>query len=290
MISQASYALIYDELNAPARPASRLGTDNVPEKIVAKAKTTENVKTAVTKKIKETPQGTDLTYADLSLKKIADDVAYELEFEQEVVLADLATLWAAAAQNSETVKYTIYKLSNPDENKPQEGILKKIIRPIAGFSTIAGTAFAGNPFAASGAMIGGNLLSAFTTDKNAPNYKFTKVNDADMVVLVRKIDDLQKRLMVLYMDYITKQGIDKMAQENLKKREVVCKQMQNKSREQVLMADAYFRNAQSFASKASSEYLTARNILGQLVGMQTIEAIEARKASQDSTVISAQAH
>jgi len=261
-------------------PASRLGTDDVkPEKITVKAKVQDDTKTAKTKKIDEAK---DLTYADLSLKKIAIDIAQDLEMEQDIVLSDLAALWAAAAQNSETVKYTIYKLSNPDENKPEENLVKRIIKPIASFSTVAGTAFANNPFVASSALIGGNLMSAFSSDNKELNYKFTKINDADMVILVRKIDDLQKRLMVLYMDYSTKKEICKMAQENLKKREEICRKMQDKSREQVLIADSYYRNAQSFASKANSEYAASRSILEQLVGTKVLEQIEERNiASQD---------
>lgn len=275
-----SFALSHDELSFPAMPASRLGTDDVkPEKITVKAKVQDDTKTAKTKKIDEAK---DLTYADLSLKKIAIDIAQDLEMEQDIVLSDLAALWAAAAQNSETVKYTIYKLSNPDENKPEENLVKRIIKPIASFSTVAGTAFANNPFVASSALIGGNLMSAFSSDNKELNYKFTKINDADMVILVRKIDDLQKRLMVLYMDYSTKKEICKMAQENLKKREEICRKMQDKSREQVLIADSYYRNAQSFASKANSEYAASRSILEQLVGTKVLEQIEERNiASQD---------
>lgn len=275
-----SFALSYDELSFPAMPASRLGTDDVkPEKITVKAKVQDDTKTAKTKKIDEAK---DLTYADLSLKKIAIDIARDLEMEQDVVLSDLAALWAAAAQNSETVKYTIYKLSNPDENKPEENLVKRIIKPIASFSTVAGTAFANNPFVASSALIGGNLMNAFSSDNKELNYKFTKINDADMVVLVRKIDDLQKRLMVLYVDYSTKKEVCKMAQENLKKREEICRKMQDKSREQVLVADSYYRNAQSFASKANSEYAASRSILEQLVGAKVLEQIEERNiASRD---------
>jgi hypothetical protein len=184
-------------------------------------------------------------------------------------------LWAFAAQNSETVKYTIYKLSNPEENRPTDSRLKRIVRPIASFSTIAGTAFSSNPFMAGGALIGGNLMSAFTSDPNAANYQFTKVKDADMVVLVRKIDELQKRLMVLYLDYMTKKQVNTMAQENLKKRAEFVVKTKNASRERVLVADTFYRSAQSFARKANSEYLSARSVLEQLVGPKALETLEA---------------
>ena len=45
--------------------------------------------------------------------------------------SDLSILWAATTENSETMKYTIYKLSNPDEDKPNDSAVKKILKPIA---------------------------------------------------------------------------------------------------------------------------------------------------------------
>ncbi|GBF22607.1 hypothetical protein tpqmel_0011 [Candidatus Gastranaerophilus sp. (ex Termes propinquus)] len=288
LLTLPARALTLEQLNSPAPPQARLGTGAVPEKIIINAKAPEGKKTAATKKA-DIPEGQrELTFKDLSLRKIADDIAYDLELEQDVVLGDLALLWAAAAQNSETVKYTIYKLSNPDENKPKDSVIKKIVRPIASFSTIAGTAFANNPFVASGALIGGNLMGALTSSSDEVNYKFTKVKDADMVVLIRRIDDLQKRLMLLYMDYTTKKQVSEMAAENLKIRETAAKSTSGKSREQILIADAYFRSAQSFAGKANSEYMAARNILGQLVGTKVLEEIEARELSRQTNSVSLQ--
>ena len=43
-------------------------------------------------------------------------------------------------------------------------MVKKILRPIANFSSIAGASVAGNPFAATGALIGGGLANAFMKD------------------------------------------------------------------------------------------------------------------------------
>ena len=61
-----------------------------------------------------------------------------------------------------------------------------MLKPIASFSSIAGTALSANPYMASGALIGGGLLNAFTSGDKDANYKFTKINDADMVLLVKK--------------------------------------------------------------------------------------------------------
>ena len=273
------FSINYEDLNEPKPFSNRIGTGDNPEEIV---KIQVKKKEDIEKYSKGQDKNKDIsayniTYGDLSIKRLALDVVDEFNDEKEEILRDLSDMWVAVAGNSETMQYTIYKLSNPDENKPDESIIKKIIKPVASMSTLAGTAFSANPFMASGAMIGGNLLNAFTSDNKEVNYQFTKVSDADMVVLVRKIDDLQKRMMTLYMDYRTKKKVYEMAVQNVEKREKIYKEMQGKSREEILLADVYLRNAQNLESKARNEYYASRNILGQLVGEKTLEEIEARK-------------
>ena len=51
-----------------------------------------------------------------------------------------------------------------------------------------------SPFVATTALIGGGLANAFMKDDKEVNYRFSKVSDADMVLLVRKIDELQKTI------------------------------------------------------------------------------------------------
>ena len=266
-------AITLNELNYPMPPANRLGVGQTPESPFKEVKTVNEGKT-VTQKTGIKEAAYDSSYADLSLKRLADDVSYDLNIESTDLLADLQILWNAAAQRSETIKYTIYKLSNPDENKPDENIIKKIIKPIASFSTIAGTALSSNPYMASGALIGGGLLGALTKDDKELNYKFTKVNDADMVLLVRKIDDLQKKLLNLYIDYLTKKEIMAMTLDNLEKRREIYDKSQNAPREELIIADVYYRNAQNAAKKAESDFWASRMILENLVGAQVLAQIE----------------
>ncbi len=271
-----SYSITLEGLNYPMPPANRLGIGQRPEAPFSEVKTVNEGKTVVSKTgIKEAAY--DSSYADLSLKRLADDVSYDLNIESSDLLADLQILWAAAAQRSETIKYTIYKLSNPDEDKPNENIIKKIIKPIASFSTIAGTALSSNPFMASGALIGGGLLGALTKDDKELNYKFTKVNDADMVLLVRKIDDLQKKLLNLYIDYLTKRELMAMTLDNLEKRREIYDKAQKAPREELIIADVYYRNAQNAAKKAESEFWASRMILENLVGAEVLAQIEQSK-------------
>ena len=194
--------------------------------------------------------------------------------EQMKINSDLAVLWAATCEKSETIKYTIYKLSNPDEDKPNESTMKKILKPIANFSSIAGASVAGDPIAATSALIGGGLVNAFMKDDKELNYRFSRVSDADMVLLVRKIDELQKKLLDLYIDYKTKEQLVKLTSENFKKSEQMYKLAQNKPREELIISDVAYRSAKAHAQKAQDEYMTSRAILENLVGIDALKKIE----------------
>jgi len=231
----------------------------------------EVVEPIAAKDVSKTPEA---NFADLSLKKLANDVSYELDLDEQKTNSDLSILWQATTERSETMKYTIYKLSNPDEDKPNESTLKKILKPIASFSTIAGASLSGDPFMATGALIGGGLVNAFMKDDKEVNYKFSRVSDADMVLLVRKIDDLQKKLLDLYTDYKTKEHLKDMTQENFVKREEIYKNAQNKSKEELIIADVYYRNAKIAAQRAQDDFLTSRAILENLVGVEALKKIE----------------
>ncbi len=289
-ITQISFALTLDEINSPRPLEGRMSnTDKVESNKDIKnefktqkaqisnensdVKDSENIENTSDIETKEA-NSAGAGYADLSLKRLANDVAVELDMDSGKINSDLSILWAATMERSETMKYTIYKLSNPDEDKPDESTLKKIIRPLANISSLAGASLSADPFVATGALIGGGLINAFTKDDKEVNYKFSKVSDADMVLLIRKIDGLQKKLLDLYIDYKTKQELANLTQENLKKREEIYKLSQNKSKEELVIADVYYRTAKTNAQRAQDEYLTSRAILENLVGLDALKQIE----------------
>lgn len=288
MLSSFCYAVELDDLIEPKPFMGRFSnSDKVEglkssEKIelapatstVTKDTSKAEVKQAISKTEEETTTSDPISYADLSLKRLALDIGAELDLDSAKINSDLSILWAATTERSETMKYTIYKLSNPDEDKPNESIMKKILRPIANFSSVAGASVAGDPFVATGALIGGGLVSAFMKDDKEYNYKFSKVSDADMVLLVRKIDELQKKLLDLYVDYKTKEQLANMTRENFEKREEIYKNSQNKSKEELVIADVYYRTAKVNAQKAMDEYSTSRAILENLVGIEALRKIE----------------
>ena len=288
LITSYASAVTIDEVVRPKPFMGRISNSDSVEANATQTEKTQAPKKAQIKDIKEDNKEDDISsvaeektaekqsvnYADLSLKRLADDVSYELELDSAKTNADLNILWSAATERSETMKYTIYKLSNPDEDKPNDSAIKKIIKPIASFASVAGASVSSDPFMATGALIGGGLVNAFTQDDKEFNYKFSKVSDADMVLLVRKIDDLQKKLLDLYTDYKTKEKLMQMTKENYEKREKIYKSAQNKPKEELVIADVYYRNAKTQAQRAADEFAVSRAILENLVGLDALTKIE----------------
>jgi hypothetical protein len=152
-------------------------------------------------------------------------------------------------------------------------IVKKIIRPLASFSTIAGAGFI-NPIVATGALMGGSLLNSMSfTDKDL-NYKYTKVSDADMIILIRKVDELQKRMLSQYFDYMSAFYVLKMSNENLAKRYENFNAAKANKNETLLIADSYYRQALDKRTQLELDFLAKRAALEQLVGQDALLEFE----------------
>ena len=269
----------------PKPPMYRVGLSDEPEikylenenKIYANIQTTkQNIDYSLDKISADSDETGDLsrlTYADLSIKKLSNELGRELEIDDKQMLADLSLLWHGAATQSDTINYALYKLANPDEDKPDTKSIKNVLANIASLSSIAG-ATVGNPAIAAGSFLGGNLLGIFSQDTKALNYKYSKVNDADMIILVRKVEELQQKTINLYYDYMTSRKkvhmLEKIAQKRFENYEL----SQSSSKEIILISDAYYRNAIDALSNATSEFYTNRASLEQFVGHDTFIQFE----------------
>lgn len=260
-----------NDLQLPKNPKYRLGVTYDIEK---EYKTIDTTKTKKAKTASyETEYLKNTTYADSTLKDISTEISKLLAVEKEDMLEHVQILWAGAALRSETIKFALYKLSNPDADKPDETIIKKIIRPLSTVSSIAGAGI-GNPFAATGALISGQLLNSLSFNDKDLNYKYTKVTDADMIVLITKVDDLQKRVVDQYFDYMTALNLLSMAEKNLKIREERYNASIYQTQEQLLIADAYYRSAKDNKAKLELDFLETRAALEQLVGIEALTEFE----------------
>lgn len=266
-----SYALgiEYDDLNTVKEPAYRVGTTNdIENKIDIDTKIQkETVKVIGQDKIE------NLTYADLSIKRISSEISQSLEIDYKDMLGDLSILWQGAATQSDTIKYALYKLANPDKDKPDNNAIKKVLTNIASMSTLLG-ATTGNPLLACASLIGGNTLGIMSQDTKALNYKYTKVGDADMIILVRKVDELQQKVIDCYFDYMTTREILNMTEKMAKRRNENYEKAQNTTREVILITDAYYRESMDLLAKARGNYTDARSRLEQLVGTDVLKQFE----------------
>ncbi len=273
LILPAFGATELEDLITPKKPAYRAGLSEQPEQEYMEAQAQNKLHQEYAKKDVQQFDINDLTYADLSIKQISKEVSAELEIEQQDLVGDLSVLWQGAASQSDTINFALYKLANPDEDKPNEKSVKKVLTTIAGMSTLVGAGL-GNPALAAGSLIGGNVLGIMSQDTKALNYKYTKVTDADMIVLVRKIEDLQQRTVNLYYDYMTSrkklQLFDKIVKDRKRNFDIA----QNLSREVVLVTDAYYRTALDNQMRARSEFFAKRAALEQFVGNETFKQFE----------------
>ncbi len=271
-ISPAFAEVKLDDVTTPKDIFFRLGTTDIPENKVDVSGKIE-VKPAIIKEEKSYSEG--LTYADLSIKKMAMEVSKSVEVDYNEMLEDLSLLWQGAATNSDTIKFAIYKLSNPDKDKPDSGAVKKVLTTIAGMSTFLGVG-SGNPVLASAALIGGNTLGIMSQDEKELNYKYSQVTDADMIILVRKVDNLQQKVVDMYYDYMTAKKLYDMTTEMVKMRYNNYQNAQNLSKEVILITDTFYREALDEQIKARGNFFEKRSRLEQLVGNDVFKQFETR--------------
>lgn len=164
LLTPSSYAgLKLDDLNEPMPSFYRMGTTDSPE-----TKFDFDLQPEVKPVVQKEPdvESPNITYADLSIKKMAMEVSKSIQAEYDEMQSDLSLLWQGAATNSDTIKFAIYKLSNPEKDKPDTSTVKKVLTTIAGMSTFIGAGM-GNPVLASASLIGGNTLGIFSQDTKA---------------------------------------------------------------------------------------------------------------------------
>ncbi len=273
------------ELEYPKAPFYRVGISELPEKqyIQAVQKKVKLEKTYA--KIDDSLESNvmDMTYADLSIKRLSKEIAQDLEFEEQDMIADLSLLWQGAAMQSDTINFALYKLANPDADKPDSKSVKKVLTTIASMSTLVGASMA-NPLLAGSSLIGGNILNIMSQDTKALNYKYTRVTDADMIILIRKIEDLQQNAVNLYYDYMSaKKQLEmttKLVEERQRKFELA--QQNNAQRELIVITDAYYRMSIDRQRTAKSEFFAKRAALEQFVGNETFVQFEAELAAREN--------
>lgn len=268
-----------NDLLIPKPSFYRLGTTDMPEIPVDM-----NIQPDILPVVKKEPEVNEkqtVTYADLSIKSMAMEISKSLELDFDDMQGDLSLLWQGAATNSDTIKFAIYKLSNPDKDKPDTNAVKKVLTTIAGMSTMVGAGM-GNPVLASASLIGGNTLGIFSQDTKALNYKYTQVTDADMIILVRKVEELQQKVVDMYYDYMSSRKLFELTSSMVTRSHDNYKAAQNLSKEVVLMTDTFYREAMDENQKARGNFFEKRSRLEQLVGAEIFRDFEKNVDERES--------
>jgi hypothetical protein len=95
-----------------------------------------------------------------------------------------------------------------------------------------------------------------------------------MIVLITKVDNMQKKVLDLYFDYMTSYNLLAMCEKNLKTRAERYNADIYENQEQLLIADAYYRSAVDYRAKLELEFLENRAALEQLVGLDALVEFE----------------
>lgn len=273
---------VLSDVQFPKSPAYRVGISELPEKQYVQVKEVRTKAEAVFTDLTDSNL-TDLTYADLSIKKLSKEIAQELEFEEQDMISDLSLLWQGAAVQSDTINFALYKLANPDADKPDEKSVKNVLKTIASMSTLVGASM-GSPIIAGSSLIGGNIFGIMSQDTKALNYKYTRVNDADMIILIRKVEDLQQRAVDLYYDYMSAKKQLEFANDLVEDRKYKFElaQKNNAARELIVITDAYYRTSLDKQRTAKSEFFSKRAALEQFVGHDTFLQFEAELIAREN--------
>lgn len=269
------------ELQGVKPPAYRLGLTDDPERPYEEVQTQTNIeqKEAV-EKVEETPIEY-MTYADLSIKNLSKEISKEISLDEKEMMGDLTLLWQGAASKSDTISFALYKLSNPEEDKPDEKSVKKVLLNIASLSTLVGAGM-GNPLLATGSMLGSSIFGIMSQDTKALNYKYTRVTDSDMIILIRKVEDLQQNTVNLYYDYMTAKQLLELTDKVVEQRKKNYDAAQIQSKEVILVTDAYYRTALDDQAKARASFNAKRAALEQFVGNDVFTQFEQILKERDS--------
>ena len=266
----------FAENGQPPVPSVNNGPPPVPA--VEKKSAKEQVKICtIAPTIKISPIATKtvktVNYSDLDLTRIAKDAKYELDDEKNSDLADLRVLWQAAVTNSETIRFAILKLSNPDGEQPSESVVKKILTPLTSVAPMIGMS-SGDKLTGGSTMIGSGILNSLLSDDSLINNRLSKVTDTDLILLAQEIDTLQQKLVGLYYDYLDAQERLYFVNKLVENRYKYYQSSQNSSSDILSVADVFYRESLDIQYKTRQEVLTARANLEQFVGNNAVDEVD----------------
>jgi len=216
---------------------------------------------------------------DPQTRKIVKEVSDALAKSRPEMLEELSLLWVSAVQKSDTVYFAIMKLSNPNGEEVNKQGFKKILQPILSAAPLIGQAFV-NPAFTAGSIIGSNVMGTMMSD--SAKRRLARVNDADLVILARAIDELQETLLMNYMAYKNALQEFEMASKITAERKKVYDKLNKQNSPHVVLANTFYTEALDNQYKARQEFLMKRVVLEQMVGSEALREIEQKKTETEN--------
>lgn len=147
------------------------------------------------------PEGaeTEINRLAKAIRRESRAISHELRDDEEVVVKDIAMLWQGAVEQSGSIRYAIEKLSRRDATgQPVEndGMLKTIAKGAVRMVGAGASMMTGTP----SGVIGGNMIEDLLLS-NPIDSAYSRVTDADMVILAKEVESLQSHVITLYYKY-----------------------------------------------------------------------------------------
>ena len=96
-----------------------------------------------------------------------------------------------------------------------------------------------------------------------------------MIILVRKVEELQQKVVDLYYDYLSSRELYNMTSDMVARCYQNYQNAQNLSKEVILITDTFYREALDEQQKAKGHFFESRSRLEQLVGNEIFKDFEA---------------
>jgi len=214
-----------------------------------------------------------IDYLDTDIAGLAREISFEMQEEKGELLTDLQILWGAAVEKSETIRFAIVKLSNPEGEVEKKSVVKQILSPLASVAPVIGLGL-GDPVTAGSAMFGGNLLNSVLSDDGKINHYLSKVTDADLVMLAQETDALQEKLITLYYNYLSAlmdlNFVNEMEKQSRESLEIVKYSKPNFGS----VANVFHEQLLDAKYQARQEVLSRRMELEQFVGNDALLVVD----------------
>lgn len=240
--------------------------------------------------IKQLPTGstTQLRQQAKRLQERHQGIEQALGDDQDVVIQDLTFLWQAAVERSAAIRYAVEKLGQRDASgKPvkNDGNTRRLLTTIAQLGGAAGSMWTGTPIG----LLGGSMVSQVINEAR-PTGGIGRVTDADMVILAKAVEDLQRDVMTAYYQYryaqerlaLADRAVTDIQKHYSRALTVAQKSDSHRNNLEVLLRSA-MAGVEQEARQSESEVHQTCSSLALLVGSDVIAALELQKARLSTT-------